>query len=129
MSHRYILYNLARCNSLDNILYGRFINVLRRMITSDNSVVNLIFNSAIKDSRSYVKCNLQHIACNASIQTEVLIKHMTDFKQYFKTEYTAEELQICNHIAEIRCCLDGLGEVPGFSNDELTCMYDVLAIM
>ncbi len=127
-AHRAFLPSLVKCKPLDVTIYCRFINVVFKMCNSSNNKISLITNSAIMDSRSFIKSNMQFIAGECNMYTEVLLNNMPNVKDILGQQQCDDDvIQTTEHLRELKQCLDGFIEIPGFSNEEINFMYDSIA--
>ena len=71
---------------------------------------------------------MQFIAGECNMYTEVLLNNMSNVKNILGQQQCDDDvIQTTEHLRELKQCLDGFIEIPGFSNEEINFMYDAIA--
>lgn len=108
-AHRCFLPGLSGTEHIRTIIFNKIMQLYRRMMNSNNELVSFVTKCCMADARSIMRKNSDYI-----------LNH-----QNFDNRYQLEEIE--SQVAvlkEVRLCLDGIYKIDGFSNDELTEMYE-----
>ena len=126
MSHRFFLPGLANTEHISVKVYRRFMRLFKSMQASHNKVVQLIAVNALSDPRSYINGNIQHISMEMDIPFELLVNGAVGM---LKTSFSEEQLQTISLLTEIKFCLEGREDVPGFSTEERADIYATASVI
>ncbi len=54
--------------------------------------------------------------------------HITNFKDFINIPASCDDTQITEHVRQLKYCLEGINEIPGFNYDEIVYMSEAITV-
>lgn len=126
IAHRNILPGLSLIRPMPTLMYKRFINLCKTMQACENENTYLLVQCALKDPRSYINVNMQHISnmCSTKLDSHTLPNAHTLCDPY---PYVNGDMNRIEILRELQSCREGQCVIPGFNAKEITELYDYIS--